>query len=215
MKRTRVLIASDHLISRAGLQGILGAHEDFDIVGAVGVEESARQAQTSGAEVLVVHISEVSRRSSYLVRELGQRSDQFGLVLVLNIPPHEGVMGSLLRSGALACVLTRSQPSELVRAIHCAARRKRYIDSTLNERVIEELLHEQSHLSMRERQVLEGLARGMTQRNVAMRLGVSTKTVETYRRRLGEKLNLRTREDIVQFALATGILQTEEAERSA
>lgn len=211
MKKIRILIASDHPISRAGLQRILAAESTADVVGTCALSEAEQKVNDETPDVILVHVAQITEGSVRIVTNLAE-SKKSRVGLVMNTSPHEGVLASLLRAGVMGFVVTRSHPADLLRAAEEAARGRRHIDPILNARTLDILLCKQSNLSQRERVVLHGLALGYTNREISVRLGVSTKTVETYRRRLMEKLNLRSRPEIVQFALTMGILRLDDAE---
>ena len=208
MDKVRILIASDHPISRAGLQRILASEQTVDVIGTCALGEAPKKANAENPDVVLVHVAQVGRRTVRIARELLAQGSP--VVLVMNSSPHEGVVVSLFRAGVVGFVITRSHPPELVRATQEAVRGRRHIDPGLNERVLDALLQKESQLSPRERQVLHYLALGFTHREISARLNVSTKTVDTYRQRLAEKLNLRSRAEIVHFALTMGILRSED-----
>jgi two-component system, NarL family, response regulator NreC len=116
----------------------------------------------------------------------------------------------LLAAGALGYVLSRATPRELYSAIRAVARGRRYIDPDLSEELFELLVKQAESgtkvLSQREEQVLKMLAYGHTLKEIASRLNISRKSIETYRARSREKLGLKTRADIVRYAIQTGML---------
>jgi len=171
-----------------------------------------RKSKDERPDVVLVHVAQVGHPAVRIATDLAASKTR-QVVFVMNTSPHESVLASLFRSGVMGFVLTRSHPPELVRAAQGVTCGRRHIDPALNQLAVEALLGKHSRLSARERQVLHDLARGFTQREISARLGVSTKTVETYRQRLAEKLNLRSRPEIVQFALTMGILQCDDAEQ--
>ena len=122
-------------------------------------------------------------------------------------------VGLLLAAGALGYVLPRTAARELSSAIRAASHGRRYIDPNLSEELFE-LLAQQAEsgtkvLSQREQQVIRMLAYGHTMKEIASRLNISRKSIETYLARGREKLGLQTRADIVRYALQTGMLNVE------
>jgi DNA-binding NarL/FixJ family response regulator len=137
------------------------------------------------------------------------------LVKVLALTVHEErlYLNQLLASGASGYVLKRAAPAELVHAIRAVAAGGTYIDPSLAAGVVEGYLESQTTeqrphdvLSDRERDVLVRIARGFSNKEIATELGVSVKTVETYKARTLEKLSLKTRVDIVRYAAGQGWL---------
>jgi DNA-binding NarL/FixJ family response regulator len=122
---------------------------------------------------------------------------------------------SLLAAGVMGYVLRKAESEELILAIRNACSGRRYIDPRLSDGVAEVLLRgaksptalRSRRLSQRETQVLRAVARGFTSSEIGRQLRVSSKTVETYRGRLYQKLGLRSRADLVHYAMAAGFLE--------
>ena len=135
-------------------------------------------------------------------------------VLVLTVHEERTYLTQLLRAGASGYVLKRAAPAELVRAIRTVAQGGTYIDPALAGTVVEGYLDAEKSasregedlLSDRERQVLISIARGFSNKEIAGNLGLSVKTVETYKARVAEKLGLHSRVEIVRYASRRGWL---------
>ena len=116
----------------------------------------------------------------------------------------------LLAAGVLGYVLLGATPQELFSAIRAASRGRRFIDPNLSDQLFESLAEQaeagSKALGQRERQVVEMLAYGHTQKEIASRLNISGKSIYTYRARIRKKLGLRTRAEIVRYAIEVGIL---------
>ncbi len=127
---------------------------------------------------------------------------------------------SLLAVGVVGYVLRKASQEEFLLAIRHAASGQRYIDPRLSDNMADALLHAGSlgisrnsrRLSRREAQVLRAVARGFTSSEIGRQLELSSKTVETYRSRIYEKLGLRTRADLVHYAMALGLLEEGQSE---
>lgn len=136
-------------------------------------------------------------------------------ILVLTMHDDEGYLRQALRSGASGYVLKKAVDSELISAIHAVLRGEIYVHPAMTRLLLEDILPPSQAadadpwlmLSEREREVLLLVARGYTSSEIAERLSLSAKTVETYRSRGMEKLNLRSRAALVQFALAHNLLK--------
>jgi two-component system, NarL family, response regulator NreC len=120
----------------------------------------------------------------------------------------------MLNAGVLGFVLRKASETELFLAIRFACEGRRFIDPRLSDSLADLLLGRttrggssgESRLTQREWQVLRGIVRGFTGREVAEQLGLKANTIETYRLRIYDKLNLKTRADLVKYALASGLL---------
>lgn len=136
-------------------------------------------------------------------------------VLALTVHEERLYLTQLLRAGASGYVLKRAAASELVRAVRTVAAGGTYIDPSIAGTLVEGYLDGEEKtelaphdaLSARERQVLIGIARGFSNKELAAEFRLSVKTVETYKARVAEKLGLRTRADIVRYAARYGWLR--------
>ena len=200
--RTRIVIADDHAILRAGLAMLIEAQPDLVIAGeaADGVEaiETVRRTKP---DVLILDLT-MPRMSGFdALRQIHEESpDTKVLVLTMHDDPAYG--RSLLAAGALGYVTKKAADRELLLAIRTVREGRLFVDLSQAE----EMLAKQSPLSQRERQVLLELAHGFTHQEIADRLALSIKTVETYLGRLSTKLGLRRRADLVRYALEIGLL---------
>jgi two-component system response regulator NreC len=215
MDKIRILIVDDHFVVRLGLRTLLETEPDMTVVGegANGVEGVA-QAELLKPDVVVMDISmpemdglEATRR----IRALGPSSH----VLILTVHAQERYLFSVLRAGASGYVLKSTIDTELVEAIRVVARGEAFLYPSATRMVLEDYLtrvqsgNEQDayeRLSEREREVLRLLALGHTAGDIAERLYLSPKSVETYRSRIMEKLGLDNRPALVRYALARGLL---------
>jgi DNA-binding NarL/FixJ family response regulator len=122
-------------------------------------------------------------------------------------------VGLLLAAGAVGYILLRATPPELFNAIRAASRGRRYVDPELSEALFQLFARQADSgtkiLSRREQEVVRMLAYGYTPKEIASSLNISRKSIETYRARSREKLGVRTRADIVRYALQTGLFDDE------
>jgi DNA-binding NarL/FixJ family response regulator len=211
----RVVLADDHPVVREGLCRLLNAEPDMEVVGeASNGEEACRRARELKPDVLVMDMSmpllngaeatEIVRRDSPRVR-----------VLVLTVHEERLYVTQLLRAGATGFVLKRSAAAELVRAVRTVAAGGTYIDPAVAGGVVEGYLDSQTSteqtpetLSERERDVLQRVSIGFSNKEIAAELELSVKTIETYKARAAEKLGLKTRVDIVRYAAQQGWLNS-------
>lgn len=209
-----VVLADDHAVVREGLKALVNAQPDMRVVGEAADGESAwRAAKELVPDVLVIDLSMPVMGGADATARV-RRDCPSVKVLALTVHEEQLYLTQLLRAGASGYVLKRAAPLELVRAVRSVASGGTYVDPSLTgtlvagyldaERAAE--LPEHDALSDREREVLLRIARGFSNKEIAAELGLSVKTVETYKARMAEKLGLRTRVDIVRYAAQRGWL---------
>lgn len=213
MNKIRLLIASDFRLPRIGLRQIVNAVADVEVVADAEVHDSLLQkVQQLGPDVVLLELATPKANSLPAVSRL--LKDKQARVVVISANQNVSYVRSMLAAGVLGYVLRDATEEELFFAIRSASAGKHFIDSQLSDGVADVLINRSkasgsanTHgLSRRERQVLTAIARGFTSQEIAEQLQISPKTVETYRSRICEKLGLKTRADLVGYAIATGLL---------
>jgi two-component system response regulator NreC len=217
MAKIRVLLADDHAILRSGLRMLLSAQPDIDVVGeAEDSAEALRQACRLGPDVLLLDLTMPKGGGLPLLEQLHQRCPSVR-VLVLTMHDDLALVRAALAAGACGYLVKTTADAELLTAVRAVARGRTFVDLDVPAEQLTTLLghaperpsgpvRPADRLSEREREVLLLLAEGYTNQAIADRLDLSVKTVETYRARIGDKLDLRTRPDFVRFAVETGLL---------
>ena len=212
MSALRVALADDHPVVLAGIRALLQAAPEIDLVGeastgpaALGVIEAVRP------DVAVIDISLPGLGGVELARRLARSCPEVRL-LALTVHEDRAYVQQLLQAGARGYLLKRSAAEELVRAIRAVAAGGVYLDPAVAGKALPLAAKpgaaaEDAGLSRREEDVLRLVAQGFTNKEIAARLAVGVKTVETHRARAAEKLTLRTRADIVRLAAARGWLE--------
>lgn len=210
----RVVLADDHAVVREGLKALVNAQRDMRVVGEASDGEEAWQlARQLLPDVLVMDLSMPHLGGAEATERV--RRDCPGVkVLALTVHEERLYLTQLLRAGASGYVLKRAAAAELVRAVRTVAAGGTYIDPSIAGAMVEGYLGAQSAggqpahdvLSEREREVLVRIAKGFSNKEIAGALGLSVKTVETYKGRMAEKLGLKTRVDIVRYAALQGWL---------
>lgn len=195
----KVAIADDHAVLRQGLRLMIEQQADMSVVAEAVDGTSVLAACTAWHPDVVVLDLTMPNTDGFAtiaaICGLGSR------VVVLTMHADASYLDSAFRAGALGYVVKTAAHTELLAAIRAVANGCEYVDASHGPRGLDG-----TALSPRERQTLQLLGRGLTNQKVAEVLGVSLKTAETYRARLREKLGLRTREDIVRYAVDAGIL---------
>ena len=219
MSQIKIVLADDHRIVREGFRALLQVQTGFEIVGETGDGlEAIRLVEQHKPHVLVVDLMMPGLNGLEVARQLTQRSSPTRIV-ILSMHANEAYVLEALRNGATAYVLKDSTSLDLVRAVHEAVAGRRYLSPPLSEPAIEAYLQKArsadsldnyATLTTREREVLQLSAEGHTNPEIAARLFISPRTVETHRANFMHKLNLRTQTDLIRFALQRGILRLEE-----
>jgi two-component system, NarL family, response regulator NreC len=217
MPKIRLLIASAHVIVRTALYTLLKAVQDFDAVGEVDLSHLLKAPLQLTPDVFLVELTETGLRGLRLTASL-MRAAPEGAVVILTSNENPSYVRSILATGVRGYVLRSARNEELYEAIRTAHRGRRYIDPRLSDSIADLILGRAGtmrrpnvkRLSGRESQVLREIAIGFTNKAIASKLGVSVKTIQTYRSRIYEKLGLHTRADLVHYAIAHGMLNSVE-----
>ena len=222
----RVLIVDDHAVLRAGLRMLLDAQPDIVVVGEA---ETAEQAMALDLQrkpdVMIMDLTLPDRPGGpstmpsglEAIRRIKARRPQ-ARVLALTMHDDEGYLRAVLEAGGAGYVLKRAADTELLSAIRAVWRGGTYLHPEHASLLLglapanseQETDDSYEELSPREQQVLRLIALGHTNQQVADRLGLSVKTVETYKSRLMGKLGLTGRAALVRYALQRGLLEDEE-----
>jgi two-component system response regulator NreC len=215
MPRIRILLADDHAVLRAGLRMLIGSQRDLEVVGeADDGEEAVRKAVALHPDVAIVDITMPGLGGIKTIERLRQAVPATR-VLVLTMHDVPAYLRAALAAGAGGYVVKRAADSELLAAIREVHRGRTVLDPALAARVVQVGLRRgppparegaAALLSQREHEVLGLVAQGYTNQQIADRLGLSVKTVETYRARLVEKLGLQSRAELVRYAMDSGLL---------
>jgi two-component system response regulator NreC len=214
----RILIADDHAVLRAGLRMLLDAEPDMRVIGEAGdgVMALALVCELT-PDVVLLDLTMPRTGGLETLRQIREMSPQTR-VLILTMHDEEGYLREALAAGSAGYVLKRAADIELLSAIRAVHRGGTYLHAAHTRVLFEDRAKQRGtkparepgpSLSSREEEVLRLIALGYTSRQAAVELNLSAKTVETYRGRLMTKLNLRSRVDLVRYALQRGLLEEE------
>ncbi len=220
--KIRVMIADDHAILRAGLKMLVNAQADMEVVSEAADGETAVQtARETKPDVALLDLT-MPRVGGMKALEKMARDCNETRVLVLTMHDDPAYLRSALATGAAGYLLKRAVDSELLAAIRAVHRGGIFVDPRLANVLVQEVQAKRSSkpdrtrpvniLSDRELQVLKLVAQGYTSAEISKQIFVGVKTIETYRSRFAEKLGLRTRSDVVRFAVQMGLLTPETLE---
>lgn len=213
-----LLLADDHAIVRMGLRRLLESEPDLQIVGEVGDGlQVMPEVERSHPDVLVLDVVMPGLNGLEVLRQVKKRAPKTR-VIVLSMHSNEAYVFEALRHGAAAYVLKGSHGSELVQAIRSVLAGQRYLSPPLSERAIQTYIEKAEGLAVdvyeqltpREREVLQLAAEGHSNAEIATRLFISRRTVETHRANVFEKLGFHTQTDLVRYALRRGIIRVDE-----
>jgi two-component system response regulator NreC len=211
----RVLIADDHAILRSGIRLLIGAQPDMEVSGEAGdVAEAIRLAKELGPDVVTLDLT-MPGGSGLAAVEALRAAAPSARILVLTMHEDPAYVRSALAAGASGYLAKSAADSALIAGIRAVARGRIFVEVEGREakealaepgRVSSEAVAPIATLSAREREVLVLLAQGHTNRAIAERLGLSVKTVESYRARLMQKLGLDSRAELTRLAIDLGLV---------
>ncbi len=213
-EKIRIVLADDHAVLRSGLRALLNSEPDFEVVGeASNGREAVDLAQSLKPDVIVMDISMPVMDGMQAAEEI-QRLGLASRLVMLTVHAEEDYLFQTLRLGASGYVLKSSADTELMEAIRMAHRGEVFLYPSAVKKLLGEYLRSGSDearqeydlLTSREREVLKLTAEGYTNHEIAEKLVISPKTVDTYRQRIMEKLNLHHRSELVRYALRRGLL---------
>jgi DNA-binding NarL/FixJ family response regulator len=213
-KRLSLLLVDDHPVLRAGLKALLSAEADLDVIAEADNGRAAVElARSLEPDLIVMDVSLPVLSGAEATRQIKALSPQVP-VLALSVHEELPFLRMLLDAGAGGYVLKRSACDELVRAVRIVAGGSTYLDPAIAGQLLRfgQRRHSQSGLgstialSDRESEVVRLLAQGLTMKEMAAQLLLSPRTLETYRSRAMEKLGLKTRADLVRYAIRCGWL---------
>jgi two-component system, NarL family, response regulator NreC len=220
--KIRIMIADDHAILRAGLKMLVNAQTDMEVVSEAPNGEMAVQvALETRPDVALLDLTMPGVGGMKALREMVRDCREIR-VLILTMHDDPAYLRAALAAGAAGYLLKRAVDAELLAAIRAVHRGGIFVDPRLANVLVQEALQKRSAeadstrpaniLSERELQVLKLVARGYTSAEIAKQIFLGVKTIETYRSRFAEKLGLRTRSDVVRFAVQMGLLTSETLE---
>ena len=220
MSKIRVLIADDHTVLRAGLRMLIAAQPDMEVVAeAASGPEAVSLARDLKPDVVTLDLTMPGGSGPDITRYLRTECPT-AKILVLTMHDDAAYCRAALEAGALGYLVKTAADTELIVGIREVAAGHKFVhcDTMSHAAELQTAASESADagtqtspsldvLSFREREVLGLLVRGFTNQEVADRLFVSVKTAETYRSRISEKLGLKSRAELVQFALNHGLLR--------
>ena len=210
MKRTRILLADDHAVVRQGFKMILDAQTDMEIVGeAANGREAVELAAQFNPDIVVMDVAMPELNGIEATRRLLAANPHIR-VIALSMHKDSVYVREILRAGARGYLLKDSGADDLVKAIRAVAGGESYLSPAVSNAVLDDYRKHVTNpidlLTSREREVLQMLAEGKTNKEIAVVLNLSVYTVDAHRGRIMEKLNLHSINELVRFALRNGLI---------
>jgi two-component system, NarL family, response regulator NreC len=215
MKKLRILIADDHGIVRKGLRLQLEQHEEFEVVGeAIDGREAVRTAEQLAPDIVIIDIGMPNLNGVEATTQILKQNARTG-VIILSMHSDEGYLRRALAAGAKGYLLKDSADVDLHRAVEAVANGKSFFSPVIANTLLEDYMRqlqqrglEDSYdlLTDREKEVLQLLAEGKSNKEVAAALNLSTGTIETHRAHIRQKLDLHSAADIVLYAVRKKII---------
>jgi DNA-binding NarL/FixJ family response regulator len=209
----RILLADDHDLVRAGLRSILEQQSDFEVIAeAADGREAIAQAQRLKPDVILMDLTMPHLNGIDATRQIvsGQSSSK---VIALTVHDDGALASEMLRAGASAYLLKSGTPEELIQAIRAVQRGQTYLSSRIASRVVPPAIGQANGtgnsafalLTPKQREVLQLLAEGMSNKEVAKVLRISAKTAEAHRAQIMQKLQIHTVAGLTKYAIREGI----------
>ena len=211
----RILLADDHAVLRAGLQSLLNRIDDMTVVAEVGrADDVLPAAEQCQPHVVVLDVSLTGGSGVQVAESLQARLPQVA-ILALSMHIDRDTVSRMLRAGALGYVCKSCTADELVRAIRAVAAGRAFVSPEVAAFLVEDCRRSDASvgaaaLTPREREVVKLIADGLSTRQVAQRLNISPKTVETHRSNIMEKLGLGSIPQLTKFAVREGLTSLED-----
>ena len=214
--KIRILLADDHTILRAGLKMMLNAQPDIEVVGeAQDGRQAIQAAQRLQPDIVLMDITMPDVNGIEATKQIKKLLSDIK-VLILTMHEHDEYVFQTLRAGASGYMLKEAADTELITALHVIQSGQFYLSPAAQSVMVGDYLQRvrtgeekdsYSSLTEREREILKLVAEGLTNNQIAERLIISPKTVDTHRTHIMDKLNLHSRAELVKYAIRRGLLE--------
>lgn len=213
----RILLADDHKITRQGLRSLLEKQRDMEVVAeAENGRTAVRLAAEMAPDVVIMDVTMPNLNGVEATRQILSRTPDIKII-ALSMHSDTLFVTEMLKSGAHGYLLKDCAFEELTRAIRAVVNNKTYLSPSISGVVVEDYLHRLSKadfsnadvLSDREREVLQLMSEGNSTKQVALKLHISAKTVETHRRQIMSKLDIHTVAELTKYAIRKGLTSLE------
>jgi len=215
--KIKVLVVDDHPVVRKGLQSCLARHDSVKVVGeASDGDEALRKARELTPDLILMDIS-MPRMNGLAVTELLRKESPRTKVLVLSVHSNKEYIFRVIQAGAHGYVSKEAPPDELVRAIESVFEGEPFFSEDIARAALNQFVASGgkkepfAQLTSRERQVLVLIAEGQSNKEIANRLGIGVRTIETHRERIMRRLDIHSVAGLTKFAIANGMVSLDES----
>jgi len=215
MRKTRILLADDHQLMRSGVRLMLEREPDLAVVGeAADGREAVALAKSLKPEVVVMDIGMPNLNGIEAAHQMTQESPELAIVMV-SMHSDESYVLRALKAGARGYLLKDSAEADLIKAVHAVAGGKSFFSPAVSKLLLDDYVRKLKRsgtedaydlLTPREREILQLIAEGKSNKDIANLLNLSVYTVESHRSNLMEKLNLRGLPELILYAVRRGII---------
>ncbi len=212
----RILLADDHTVVRKGLRLLLESQPGFEVVAdASNGREAVELAERYQPDVVVIDVAMPILNGIEAARQISAKQPQTAIVF-LSMHADEGYVVKALKAGARAYLLKDSAEDDLIAAIHAVNEGKAFFSPAISKMLVEDYVRQMRErevedsfelLTTREREILQLLAEGKSNKEVATLLKLSLYTVETHRANIFQKLNLHSSAELILYAIRKGVIQ--------
>ena len=223
MRKIKIMIADDHTIIRQGMRKLFEAYPELQIVGeSQDGEEAVELVKQLLPDLIIMDISMPGLNGLEATRQIKKRFPETK-ILILTMHAEKEYIFKILQSGASGYLLKGSAIDELVTAIHAVDRGESYLSPPISKSIIEDYVGggpksrgalRSQPLTTREREVLQLIAEGHTSKRIATRLSLSSKTVETHRSHIMQKLNIHNAAGLIRYAIQKGWVEVAYPQKS-
>ncbi|HTP31322.1 MAG TPA: response regulator transcription factor [Candidatus Acidoferrales bacterium] len=215
MRSIRILLADDHTVVRKGLRLLLESHEGFQVIAdAADGREAVALAEQHRPDVVVMDIAMPTLNGIEAARQIGAALPQTAIV-ILSMHSDEAYVLKALKAGARAYLLKDSAEHDLINAVKAVSDGKAFFSPAISKMLVEDYVRQMQEqnvedsfdlLTTREREILQLLAEGRSNKEVASVLQLSLYTVETHRANIFQKLNLHSGAELILYAIRKGVI---------
>ena len=215
MRKIRILLADDHQLMRSGIRLMLERESDLSVVGeASDGREAVALAKSLKPDVVVMDIGMANLNGIEAAQQMTQNGPEVAIVM-LSMHSDESYVLRALKAGARGYLLKDSAEADLIKAVHAVAGRKSFFSPAVSKVLLDDYVRKLKRsgaydaydlLTPREREVLQLVAEGKSNKDIANLLNLSVYTVESHRSNLMEKLNLRGLPELILYAVRKGII---------
>jgi DNA-binding NarL/FixJ family response regulator len=215
MKTIRILLADDHTVVRKGLRLLLESEPGFKVVAEAGNgREAVVLAEEHRPDAVIIDVAMPILNGIEAARQISEKLPQIAVVF-LSMHSDEGYVLKALKAGARAYLLKDSAEYDLINAVKAVSERKAFFSPAISKMLVEDYMRQMQErqvedsyelLTTREREVLQLLAEGKNNKEVAAILNLSLYTIETHRSNILQKLNLHSGAELILYAIRKGVI---------